>query len=44
MVGRARNAMDQASSQGRIRNQPLARRQIRQSKIGVLDKDQLAER
>lgn len=40
MVRKARNAMDQFSDKGRIRNQPLAQRQVGQS----LDKDQLAER
>jgi len=38
-VRKVRNVMDQVNSTGRIRNQPLAQR-----KIGVLDKNQLAER
>ncbi|MCQ6281089.1 CD3337/EF1877 family mobilome membrane protein [Bacillus sp. EB600] len=44
MVRTARNVMDHANGSGRMRNQPLARRQVGQSKIGILDKDQLAKR
>lgn len=41
---RARNAMGGSDSKGRIRNQPLAQQPQMQSKIGLLNKDQLAER
>ena len=44
MVRKARNAIDPISGKGRIRNQPLAERTKIQGKIGLLNKDQLAER
>ncbi|WP_191567443.1 CD3337/EF1877 family mobilome membrane protein [Metabacillus idriensis] len=41
----AKNSMDESTSKGRIRNQPLTERKpLGQSKIGALTKDQLAER
>lgn len=39
-----KDVLDQLNTRGRIRNQPLAQRQVGQSNIGVRDKDQLAER
>lgn len=44
MVRTVRNVMNHANGSGRIRNRPLAQLQVGQSKIGVLDKNQLAER
>lgn len=43
-IRKARNVINQTSGKGRVRNQPLAQRQVGQSNIGVRDKDQLAER
>lgn len=43
-IRKARNVINQTSGKGRVRNQPLAQRQVGQSNIGVRDKDQLAGR
>lgn len=45
MARNVKNRMDENNSSGRIRNQPLTERKpLGQSKIGMLNKDQLAER
>ncbi|WP_040374272.1 CD3337/EF1877 family mobilome membrane protein [Peribacillus psychrosaccharolyticus] len=44
-IGQAKNAIDQPNSrQGKIRNQPLASRQVGRSRIGKLSPRELAER